>query len=235
MDSELQIRVRERLPVTVAQLRGELEARTLAEAESVLRECLAHMPSALVIDGEGLTVAPSAHLWLLGLARSAARWPGTAVILTGEHPEVPSDPALGKCPTVDSALSLLNSRPFGERRQLVLPPDPASCARARALVAQACADWGIGRPRRLAELLISELVANAVMHAGTRLKVTVRRTDHELELSVRDHGVGRLPNDAELHDPRGFGLQLLGALSDTWGWSPAGRGKVVWTRLKGVA
>ncbi len=233
MTSELHIRVRERLPITVASVRGTLETATLAETESALRECLALMPSALIIEGQELTIAPSAQLWLLGLARSASRWPGTAIILTGEHPDVPDDPCLGRCPSLEAALSALRSKPFPERRQLVLPPDPGSCARARALVAQACVDWGVQRPRRLAELLVSELVANAVMHAGTRLKVTVRRTGSELELSVRDHGVGRLPAESDLHDPRGFGLQLLAALSDSWGWSSAGTGKVVWSRLKG--
>jgi hypothetical protein len=231
----LDIRVRQRLPVTVAAVSGRLETDTLPEAEPALRECLAMMPAALVIDGADLEIAPSAHLWLLGLAQSAARWPGTRVVVTGKHPELPAEDLIGSYPTLQAAIKALDSPLFPERRQLTLPPDPASCARARALVAQACEDWGIQRPRRLAELLISELVANGVMHAGTRMIITVRRNDGGLELSVRDHGPGRLPPERDMRDPRGFGLQLLAALSESWGWSPAGRGKVIWTRLQGVA
>jgi anti-sigma regulatory factor (Ser/Thr protein kinase) len=234
LDPGLEIKVRQRLPITVISLRGTLETGSLVQAESEMRECLAHMPSALVIEGSKLIVAASAHLWLVGLAQSAARWPGTSVVVTGDHPDLPTDKAFETCPNLESALTVLRTQPFPERRQLVLPPDPSSCARARALVSEACTDWGLRRPRRLAELLISELVANGVMHAGTRLKVTVRKTGDDLELSVRDHGTGVLPTDHEMQDPRGFGLQLLAALSDNWGWSPAGRGKVVWTRVRGV-
>jgi anti-sigma regulatory factor (Ser/Thr protein kinase) len=234
LDAELRVRTRERLPITVVSLRGTLETGTLACAERELRECLAHMPAALVIEGSGLTVDPSAHRWLLGLAQSATRWPGTPVIVTGEHPDMPTDHALATCPSLDSALMVLKAQPFPERRQLMLPPDPTSCGLARALVSDACAEWGLRRPRRLAQLLISELVANGVMHAGTQLKVTVRKTGDDLELSVRDHGAARMPTDREMEDPHGFGLQLLAALSDDWGWSAAGRGTVVWTRLRGV-
>jgi anti-sigma regulatory factor (Ser/Thr protein kinase) len=230
----LQINVRRWLPITVAQAEGSLETGTLAIAEPVLRECLAYMPSALILDGTDLQIAPSGHLWLLGLAQSAQRWPGAQLVVTGEHTGLPTDGTLRASPTVDTALKWLDSPEFPERRQLTLPPDPASCGLARALVSQACADWGMRRAQRLAELLISELVANGVRHAQTKLKVTVRRTDGEIELSVRDHGTGKLPGDTEMDDPRGFGLQLLAALSDSWGWSPAGQGKVVWTRLQGV-
>lgn len=233
MDPGLHISVRERLPITVASMRGRLETATLAQAEPVMRECLAQMPSAVVIDAAELKIDPSAHLWLLGLVRSAQRWPGSRVLVTGDHPELDSE--VDTYPTLEKALEALGGPDLPERRQLALPPDPSSCARARTLVSEACDDWGIRRTRRLAELLISELVANGVMHAGTQLNVTVRKKDGALELSVRDHGTGALPTEHDMRDPKGFGLQLLAALSDTWGWSPAGRGKVVWARLEGVA
>jgi hypothetical protein len=231
----LDIRVRRRLPVTVAAVSGSLETGTLCDAEPALRECLAMMPAALVIDGVDLKIAPSAHLWLLGLAQSAARWPGASVFVTGEHPELPEDDLINSYPTLRAAMTALDSPAFPERRQLTVPPHPSSCARGRALVAQACDDWGISRPRRLAELLVSELVANGVLHARTAMTITVRKTEGDIEVSVRDHATGKLPPEQEMQDPRGFGLQLVAALSESWGWSPAGRGKVVWCRLHGVA
>jgi anti-sigma regulatory factor (Ser/Thr protein kinase) len=227
--------VRRRLPVTVAAVSGSLETGTLPEAEPALRECLAMMPAALVIDGPHLKIAPSAHLWLLGLAQSAARWPGTPVFVTGEHPELPEGDLISSYATLREAMTALASPAFPERRQLTVPPDPRSCARGRALVAQACEEWNLRRPRRLAELLVSELVANVVMHAGTQMTITVRKTGADLEVSVRDHGTGKLPPEQEMSDPRGFGLQLVAALSESWGWSPAGRGKVVWSRVQGLA
>src|SRR6516162_7176686 len=47
-----------------------------------------------------------------------------------------------------------------------LPPDPAPARQARAAVRQALAAWGMDDPSGDAELLASELVANAAEHAG---------------------------------------------------------------------
>jgi len=69
-----------------------------------------------------------------------------------------------------------------------------------------------------------------VVHARSGLDVTVRRFGEGIELSVRDDGLAKLPADLP-PDPRGFGLQLVEAMSDAWGSAPTGSGKVVWTRL----
>jgi hypothetical protein len=117
-----------------------------------------------------------------------------------------------------------------ERHSLSLRPVPQAPADAREFVAKVCHGWGIKRPVRLAQILISELVSNAVLHARSDLDVTVRRFGEGIELSVRDDGLAKLSDDLP-PDPRGFGLQLVEAMSDAWGSAPTGSGKVVWTRL----
>ena len=230
-------RVDKRFPVTVVALAGNLDAQTVGDAESILWDCLAEMPCALVIDGAELTCDAQGWQWLSGLHERAASWPGAPVSLVGGSGPVNGSvsglAAIARYPSVESALESQGALAAGQRRQATLPPDPSSCGYARELVAKACDEWGLRRPRRLAELLISELVANGVMHARTDLMVTVRLCDEALELSVRDQSPRVIPPPEA--DPRGFGLQLVAQLSDSWGWASVGSGKVVWSRLPGVS
>ncbi len=226
-------RVDKRFPVTVVALTGNLDAQTVGDAESILWDCLAEMPCAVVIDGAELTCDAQGWQWLSGLHERAASWPGATVSLVGGAGSANGSFPIALYPSLEIALESQGALAAGQRRQAALPPDPSSCGYARELVAKACDEWGLRRPRRLAELLISELVANGVMHARTDLVVTVRLCDDALELSVRDQSPRAIP--APQADPRGFGLQLVAQLSDSWGWASVGSGKVVWSRLPGVS
>jgi hypothetical protein len=230
--SALASRVDRRLPVTVVALTGKLDAHTAADADAILWDCLAEIPDGMVIDSAELTYDADGRRWLGDLHHRAADWPGAAVALAGGRSASNGHMPIPTFASVEAALQALSAATPGQRRQVALPPHPDSCGRAREFVAQACGDWGLRRPKRLAELLISELVANGVMHARTDLMVTVRQHDDWLELSVRDRNPRALPPPQD--DPRGFGLQLVEQLSDRWGWVPAGRGKVVWSRLPGI-
>ena len=81
-------------------------------------------------------------------------------------------------------------------------PEPSAAAAARRFVRQTLHSWDIAArtwdPDRLVDdavLLTSELVTNAVVHAGTSLDVTCRLTSGELEVAVRDrHPARTLPD-----------------------------------------
>ncbi len=230
----LTCQVRETFPVAVLSLSGELTAHDLGDAEQIILDSLATMPAALVLDAAELTFAADDGLDRLGeLAESSAKWPGVPVVLVGPEFDVtPCRRYLICVPTVAAAREALAGVVVSAREHIGLPPEPSSCGRAREFVAAACAKWGVRRSARLAELVVSELVANGVMHAKTPLAVTVRRQDSGIEISVRDDNPV-MPSDSS-GDPRGFGLQLVGALSEDWGIARTGRGKVVWTKLTGV-
>lgn len=231
----LTCQVRETFPVAVVSLTGDLTADSIKQGfEQALLEALAGMPVAMVIDGRDSTTASDAALDRLGeLAEAAATWPGVPVVLCNlDFVSAPARRYLIHAPTLSAAHEALAGVVVPAREALDLPPDPASCARAREFVAAVCARWGLKRSARLAELVISELVANGVMHARTPLGVTVRRQDKGIEISVRDLNPSFTVPSA--FDPRGFGLQLVASLSDSWGYAPTGSGKVVWTRLPGV-
>jgi anti-sigma regulatory factor (Ser/Thr protein kinase) len=82
------------------------------------------------------------------------------------------------------------------------------------------------------DLLVSEVVTNAVLYARTDVEVAVQADADMVSVEVRDYGPGvptpRVPSDA---GSGGWGLQLVGAVSERWGVSPAHPGKVVWFRL----
>lgn len=87
-----------------------------------------------------------------------------------------------------------------------------------------------------AELLISEIVTNAVRHAaGDRVTIRLEADssiDSAIEVSVHDRDSKRpRPLNAGPWDPGGRGLALLEALSDEWGTRSARVGKWVWFRL----
>jgi anti-sigma regulatory factor (Ser/Thr protein kinase) len=125
-----------------------------------------------------------------------------------------------------------------QRVALRLAPVPAAPMRARELIADACRVWDLDRLRGPAVLVISELVSNAVQHAGTDFLVQITRRGDYLHLSVRDGS----PEQPRLPDAspdggggmteRGRGLQLVDSYATAWGSSLATDGKVVWATLR---
>lgn len=225
-------RVEELHPAAIVTLAGTLDGTAPTAAETTLRECLAEIPAVMLLDVSDLTVSDCSSLkWLKELIARAAEWPSVPIYVCGGEGVI-ADCSLPGYPSIQAAKQDWADARAPERQSLVLPCEPRSCGHARAFVGRVCARWGLNRPARLAELLTSELVANAVVHARTWLAVTVRRFDGGIELSVRDDGPGQVPGTLA-EDPRGFGLQLVDAMSDAWGCAPIRGGKVVWTRLGG--
>ncbi|MET8167555.1 SpoIIE family protein phosphatase [Streptomyces sp. NPDC005329] len=116
-----------------------------------------------------------------------------------------------------------------ERR---LPLDPAEVGRARAAVREQLHDWGLTKLADAAELMVSELVTNAVRHSR-RSPVALRlvRGDTLLcEVEDDDHELPTLLN-AGPGDEAGRGLRVVSALAREWGASRTAAGKSVWFEL----
>jgi CheY-like chemotaxis protein/anti-sigma regulatory factor (Ser/Thr protein kinase) len=113
-----------------------------------------------------------------------------------------------------------------------LPNDPSSPGTARRLVTKACLDWGCGEVIDAALLVVTELVTNAVVHAGSTCDLRVQLRDGVLRLEVDDEGGGtpdlQSSSDSEEH---GRGLFLVSAMSTSWGIGPTTAGKTVWAEL----
>ncbi|WP_369274367.1 SpoIIE family protein phosphatase [Streptomyces sp. R11] len=111
--------------------------------------------------------------------------------------------------------------------------DPAAVGRARAVVREQLYDWGLSR--RLAdsaELLVSELVTNAVRHSHSRpVELRLVRGETLLcEVDDDDHDLPTLLN-AGPDDETGRGLRVVSVLAREWGTSRTSAGKAVWFEL----
>src|SRR3954447_19173102 len=69
-----------------------------------------------------------------------------------------------------------------------LPPSLSSVPWARRLAGNQLADWGCGEHRETAELLVSELVTNALRHGSGPITLTVLCTGGRLRFEVEDAG-----------------------------------------------
>ncbi|MDQ1703104.1 MAG: hypothetical protein QOF57_2356 [Frankiaceae bacterium] len=117
-------------------------------------------------------------------------------------------------------------------RVTTLAPDPASAAVARRFVRAALVDGDREEWAERAELAVSELVTNAILHAHTELVVTVAITGDAATVSVRD-AAPQLPSQRHWGESAttGRGLALVALLSVSYGVDVAPGGKTVWFRL----
>ncbi|GEN80364.1 SpoIIE family protein phosphatase [Actinotalea fermentans] len=117
------------------------------------------------------------------------------------------------------------------RRRWSLPSEPASIARARHAVVRTCQAWGI-EGAASAELVVSELVANAVMHGWGHVVLRLYDTGDGLQIEVEDANPAP-PVATDGHPGRvgGFGMRIVERLGE-WGWRPSGEGKLVWARVR---
>jgi anti-sigma regulatory factor (Ser/Thr protein kinase) len=126
----------------------------------------------------------------------------------------------------------------GDTRRTELPADLASARQARAAVRQALADWGMDHLSDDAELLASELVANAAEHAvgepiGLALHRHAEPSDQPgLTCEVTDTSPA-MPRRAEPGPDaeRGRGLAIVDALAQTSGVRASQAGKTTWFTL----
>ncbi|MFI6247933.1 SpoIIE family protein phosphatase [Streptomyces sp. NPDC051016] len=138
--------------------------------------------------------------------------------------------------------------------RVTLHGSPLAPGSARALVRASLDEWIdcglLGRERqRVAEdamVVVSELVTNAVVHAGTDVEVdwwlehyapeedeepafVVEVTDHHPSRAPRDH-----PGETPYETPEfGRGLRLVASLAESWGVTYRTGAKSVWARLTG--
>ena len=128
-----------------------------------------------------------------------------------------------------------------------LNPVPEECRNARQFVRELLTCWGLSYLSDDAELIIAELVGNAVRHglraapqirrpgaSPSALRLCLLRRVGEVMLAVTDPS-DEVPDaeGAERRGESGRGLQIVGALSYVWGWSPIeGSGKAVWAVLR---
>ncbi|GAA0663317.1 hypothetical protein GCM10010193_13370 [Kitasatospora atroaurantiaca] len=107
----------------------------------------------------------------------------------------------------------------------------AEVRRARALVREQLAAWQLTALTDTVELLVSELVTNAVRVARDHVQLQLIRVDKLLvEVSDDNHNLPSLEPSEEL-DEDGRGLNLVSKLAERWGTARKAVGKVVWFEM----
>ena len=137
----------------------------------------------------------------------------------------------------DIALLVLAVGAASTDRTIELADDPAAVRTARHLAEEMASSLGADESQTLTlALLVSEVVTNAVRHAGSAGRLRLRRAGARLRVEVFDGDAGllrpRRTSPAEGARPdRRRGLDLLDSLADAWGVEPTSGGKCVWFEI----
>lgn len=124
--------------------------------------------------------------------------------------------------------------------EFVLPAQPTAPSAARMKLALVLRDWRLEEVLDTATLLLSELVTNAVRHAGSSVRITVAVDGGRLRTSVWDQNLAPLPAPGPLGSTDviedlaegGRGLYLVQEMADNWGADTTADGKCVWFELQ---
>jgi anti-sigma regulatory factor (Ser/Thr protein kinase) len=118
-------------------------------------------------------------------------------------------------------------------KDLHLPQHLSSVTRARHFVRDVLMAWDLEPLVEDAQLGTSELVANAIRHAGTDLHLSIR-VDGAVTIAIQD-GQPELRRpvaaDAGYLAENGRGLHIVASISHDWGITTASNGKIVWFNL----
>ncbi|MYY00250.1 SpoIIE family protein phosphatase [Streptomyces sp. SID486] len=135
----------------------------------------------------------------------------------------------GRKDDVALLMARLNGIPDEHVAEWRLDADPREVGRARRLVREQLLDWGLPQTVETAELLVSEVVTNAVRHTGAdRIGLRVVRTDALLFEVTDDEPALPAMITAGPDDESGRGLRVVSRLAREWGASATGHRKTVW-------
>ncbi|MGW7264166.1 SpoIIE family protein phosphatase [Streptomyces sp. NPDC054842] len=193
----------------------------------------------LLLYTDGLVESRLRDVWT-GIEQLRERLAATAQLTGPDHPP----PLEALCDEVldmlgpgdrDDDIALLAARFDGiapsDVAYWTLEPEDSAPGRARRLARRALSRWGLEDMSDSVELLVSEVVTNAVRYASRPVTLRLLRTD-VLRCEVGDD-VPQLPRlrQARATDEGGRGLYLVNRLARRWGATRLSTGKVVWFEL----
>ncbi|MFB7942064.1 SpoIIE family protein phosphatase [Streptomyces sp. NPDC056049] len=197
-----------------------------------------------LLGGEGPPFACSSHLLPEGTTlclASSARADGgpTAARIAAAL----AAPDRGPHPMADDLAALLAPErvllvartlrlPAADVAEWEVPSELSAVARVRHAAEERVREWGLAVDPLTVELIVSELVTNAVRHGAPPVALRLLRGDAVLTVEVRD-GSATAPHlrHAKAGDEGGRGLDICSTLADAWGVRYEGEGKTVWAEI----
>jgi anti-anti-sigma regulatory factor len=219
----------------VVRLAGVLDADTAAAVRSALVGLLASQPEAVVVDVSELDVPdPAAMSVLRDLARETADWPAAHLVLCAPSAAPWHTTGLPVWRSPADAFAELGDPDPPRQLSLELEPVIGAARRSRELVTEACGRWELPDLAGAACIVVTEMVNNVVVHAGTPMIVLLAVRGDAMAVAVRDHSptVPQFRGPVSSSSYGGRGLLLIDSVADRWGSLPLEAGKVVWALLQ---
>jgi len=223
----------------VVRATGDLSLRTVPELRDALLKASAEQPRGLVCDLSGVKATRESLTILHVVADQVADWPSSPLAVVASDETMLEQ--LGRLglrrrlpvvPEIEQAAVALRYSPRFLRVSTRLEPTVDAPAAARAFAGHHLGGWQVGEAVEPAQWVVSELVTNAVVHAGTELTVRVSLSGRRVGVAVGDRGTGRVPAAGAPGVDTGWGLTVVERLTRSWGVLPRiSEGVVVWAVL----
>jgi anti-sigma regulatory factor (Ser/Thr protein kinase) len=124
---------------------------------------------------------------------------------------------------------------MSRRARILVPGEPYAVAFARDRVMTQVRAWGVPldeEMRAAVKLVASELITNAVVHAGGLVTIGLYLDEDRLLLTVHDRSSEQPRHQhAAEEDEDGRGLVLVDSFATRHGWQPTPNGKRVWAEF----
>ncbi|MFJ4985556.1 SpoIIE family protein phosphatase [Streptomyces sp. NPDC088732] len=141
----------------------------------------------------------------------------------------------------DAALLLVKADTAADRttfemaRLEIQPRDLRTVSTARKFARNSLRTWQLNEISDDLEITVSEIVTNALIHAGSDVDMRLYRYPDRVRLEVRDSdSAPPIPSSFSMSEEgrskaeNGRGMVIVENISGSWGSSPNGRGKTVW-------
>ena len=238
--STARVRTHELGQVVVLKFAGRLGG-VAEDLDKAIQLALGDGPRGVVCDLLGVFegAQPAALESVATAGRHVRDWSGIPVAVVCPEPRLreelhvhPLARHLIVTATIQSAVSAVLATPIPVVEWLRLAPHPTAPRASRDFVARTLLDWGLGRLIPSASLVVSELVTNSTIHAGTDIELSVAWNLGALRLAVRDNSPDLPRQRYSQFDQNGRGMSVVAAVSRSFGVLPtADGGKVVWAVL----
>ncbi len=219
--------------VEVFVLTGPVGDGDVEGLRTVLRRALSLNPRGIVVDVSDAGPFSTAALQVIAdVRREAPGWPRPALVLSGASPDLAAQLDLPVHSRRSDAIAHIDDRSTAPRRRFGVDHGIHSPSAARAEASRAADDLQIEPLTDELQLVVSELVTNAIRYADPPVDVEIEAGADAVTVAVCDGSPGRpRAKSPDLDAEGGRGLLMIDLLAADTGIRPQPPGKTIWASL----